>query len=77
MVLVHVMEDIMNVSLRTFFQVHVAVLVIKVIAALGAVELVVRIHLAVIGGGSCGSCGQVDSRNVKCLLLPGRLFCRA
>jgi hypothetical protein len=74
MVLVYAMEDGMNMCLRTLFHVHFAVLVIKVIAALGAVEPVVRIHLAVIGGGSCG---QVDSRNVRCLLLPGRLFCRA
>jgi hypothetical protein len=64
----------MTICLRTFFQIHVAVLVIKVAAALGAVELVVGVHFAVIGGGSCG---QVDGRNARCLLLLGRLFCRA
>ena len=38
-------------GMRTLFQVQVAVLVVKVIAAHGAVEVVVRVHLAGVGCG--------------------------
>jgi len=62
-------------SVRTIFQAQIAVLVVKVITAHGAVELVVGIHLVGVGVGGGGD-GELVGRSQLRLLLQRRLFCR-
>jgi hypothetical protein len=59
-------------GMRTLFQAQIAVLVVKVVAAHGAVEVVVGVHFVGVG---CGRGRQANNRGV-CLLM-GWFLCGA
>ena len=50
--------------LPTLFQVHVVCVLVEVIAAHGAVELVVRVHLVGVWGWRCGESAGRDAGGV-------------